>query len=231
MTNNLELTLNDAKEIRFDDQAKNIFKSVGDAFSNAVQKGTENISLPDGVYDKFKDGISKIDFSEIGGKAAETALKEGVKKLGINSTTFNSVKNIFEAIKEGDLKKGLSSGLDVALQAIKIPKSAKNIIKESKNIILEKTMNDELKSLMKSQQNTISRINKKCIQMEEAFNKNDIKTLDKVAKTLKNDVSKVMPIKDIIERGNDMINRYELFRSKNGKELSKAELELCKALA
>jgi hypothetical protein len=84
---------------------------------------------------------------------------------------------------------------------------------------------------MKKQQNTISRIDKKCMQMEEAFKTNDIKTLDRVYKTLKSDVQKVMPIKDTIEKGNSMLNRYELYKSKNGKQLSNDELELCQKLA
>ena len=83
---------------------------------------------------------------------------------------------------------------------------------------------------MKKQQNTISRINNKCIQMEEAFKNNDTKTLDKVYKTLKSDMEKVMPIKNVLERGNTMMNRYELYKNKNGKALTHYELELCQKL-
>ena len=230
MTEGLSLSLNNAKEIQLTEQAKNITTSIGEAFSNAVKKGTEKITFPEGMVEKVKDGFEKIDFKEIGGKAAESALKEGMKSLGIKSTTFSSIKSIFEAIKEGDLKKGLSSGLNLAITKLKVPKSVKNIIKEGKNIILEKTMNDELKTLMKKQQNTISRIDKKCIQMEEAFKSNDIKTLDNVAKTLKTDIQKVMPIQDVINRGNKIINQYELYKSKGGEQLSKEEIELCKKL-
>ena len=83
---------------------------------------------------------------------------------------------------------------------------------------------------MKKQQNTISRINKKCTQMEEAFKSNDVKTLDRLAKTLKSDVEKVMPIQEVINKGVNMINRYELFKNKNGTELSNTELEICQKL-
>ena len=83
---------------------------------------------------------------------------------------------------------------------------------------------------MKKQQNTISRINKKCIEMEDAFNKNDTKTMDRVYKTLKSDVSKVMPIQDVINRGTAMLNKYELFKNKNGQAISEEELELLKKL-
>ena len=184
MANSLSLSLNDMKGLNLDNQAKNIITGIGDAFSNAVKKGTEKLSLPDGMFQKVKEGFEKINLQEIGGKAAESALKESIK----------------------------------------------TIIREGKNFILEQTMGDELKSLMKKQQNTISRINKKCTQMEEAFKSNDVKTLDRLAKTLKSDVEKVMPIQEVINKGVNMINRYELFKNKNGTELSNTELEICQKL-
>jgi hypothetical protein len=67
--------------------------------------------------------------------------------------------------------------------------------------------------------------------MEEAFQVNDSKTLEKVYKSLKSDVEKVMPIKDVIERGNDMLNRYQLYKNKGEKQLSSDELALCRKLA
>ena len=198
MAKALGLSLNDAKELTLDKQAQNIITNIGEAFSNAVKKGSEKLSLPDDLGNAVKEGFEKIDLGEIGGKAAETALKVGLNKLGIKSNTFTSVKQIFEAVKEGDLKKGLSSGLNVAINLLKVPTVAKTILKEGKELILNQTLDDELKNLMKKQQNTVTRINNKCNQMEEAFKNNDTKTLSKVYKSLKKDVEAVMPIKDVI---------------------------------
>ena len=230
MAGELTLSLNQAKDLSLVDQSKNIISNIGTAFSNAVKNGTSKLEFPDNLGEKVKEGLSKIDLGEIGGKAAETALKTGLSKLGIKSNTFNSVKQIFEAVKEGDLKKGLSSGLNVAIDFLKVPTIAKNIIKEGKDLILGKTLDDELKTIMKKQQNTVSRINNKCKQMEEAFNNNDTKTLEKVYKTLKTDVNNVMPIKDVIDKGVAMLNRYELYMNKGNKDLTQTELELCNKL-
>ena len=230
MTRTLDLNLNEVKDLSLSKQTKNIVSNIGEAFSNAIKKGTEKLSFPDGMKETVKEGFEKIDLGEIGGKAAETALKVGLNKLGVKTTTFNSVKEIVEAVKEGDLKKGLSAGLNVAINLLKAPQVAKTVLKEGKELILEQTLGDELKNVMKKQQNTISRINSKCEKMEEAFKNNDTKTLDRVYKTLKIDIDKVMPIKDVIERGNDMLNRYELYKNKNGKELTQTELELCRKL-
>ena len=231
MAGELALTLNQVKDLTLPDNSKNIITNIGTAFSNAVLKGTEKLSFPNNLGEVVKEGLSKIDLGEIGEKAAEGALKVGLSKLGVNSNTFSSIKQIFEAVKEGDLKKGLSSGLNVAIDIIKAPQVAKTILKEGKDLILEQTLGDELNNIMKKQQNTISRINKKCIQMEEAFINNDAKTLDRIYKTLKTDVEKVMPIKDVIEKGNSMLNRYELYKSKGDNSFTETELELCRKLA
>ena len=231
MAGELTLSLNKVKDLDLNDQSKNILSNIGEVFSKAIKKGSEKLSFPNGLKEQVKEGFEKINLKEIGEKAAESALKEGMKKLGIKSNTFSSLKGVFEAVKEGDLKKGLSSGFNLAINTVKLPQVAKTIIREGKDFILEKTMGDELKNLMKRQQNTISRINKKCDQMEDAFKTNDTKTLEKISKTLKIDIEKVMPIQDVITRGNNMLNRYELFKNKNGGEISKTEMELIRKLS
>ena len=230
MTNSLTLDLNKEKEITLGNQADNILSNISNAFSNAVKKGSELINFPDTLGETVKQGLEKIDLKEIGESAVESALKTGMKSLGMKSSTFNSLKNIFDAVKEGDLKKGLTSGLNVAIGTLKIPTTAKTLLKNGKNLILDQVFEDELKKIMVKQKNTISRIDKKCLQMEEAFDKNDTKTLDRVAKTLKTDLEKVMPIQDVISRGNSILNKYQLYKSKGTTELTQSEKELLEKL-
>ena len=54
------------------------------------------------------------------------------------------------------MKKGLSEGIDLAVSVIKIPSNVKTLIKSGKNVILDNAFEDELKTVMKKQQNTIS---------------------------------------------------------------------------
>ena len=148
----------------------------------------------------------------------------------INSLLGLWFANIFDAVKEGDLKKGLASGLNVIISSLKVPTTAKTLLKNGKNLILDQIFDDELKTLMSKQKNTISRINKKCVQMENAFKLDDTKTLDRVSKTLKTDLEKVMPIKEVIEKGNSILNRYLLYKSKGTVALTQTEKELCEIL-
>ena len=230
MTQAITLDLNKEKDISLGEQARSILDNISNAFSNAVRKGTELINLPEGLGETVKENLEKIDLKEIGSSAVESALKSGMKNLGMKSTTFNSLKNIFDAVREGNLKKGLESGLNVAINALKIPTSAKTLLKNGKDVIIDQVFDDELKTLMTKQKNTISRINKKCLQMEEAFKVNDTKTLDRIAKTLKKDLEKVMPIQDVITKGNSILNQYQLFKNKGTENLTQTEKELCDVL-
>lgn len=227
----LELNLEKSNEIILTEESKNIFENIADAFSNAVNKIGELIEIPDKYKEVVKDGINKFDFKGIASSATEAALKSGMKSMGMKVSTFNDIKGIFEAIKEGDLKKGLSEGIDLGVSVMKIPANIKNVIKSGKELILDKAFEDELKTVMEKQKNTISRINKKCDQIEKAFSENDEKTIERISKTLKLDLKKVMPIENVIQRGKEVLNECELYKNKNNKQLSEIEKELCKKLA
>ena len=97
MDKSLSVELNKDKEITFVEQSQNILNNISQAFSNAVKKGTELIEFPDNIGASIKDGIEKMDLKEIGASAVESALKSGMKSLGMKSSTFNSLKNIFDA--------------------------------------------------------------------------------------------------------------------------------------
>lgn len=231
LENSLSLDLNKEKDNSLEKQSNNIFNNIANAFSNAVKKGSEAINFPDNLGEVVKAGLEKIDLKEIGSSAVESALKAGMKNLGMKSSTFNSLKNIVDAVKEGNLKDGLESGLNIVISALKVPTTAKTLLKNGKSVILDQIFEDELKAVMTKQKNTISRINKKCIQMEDAFKSNDTKTLDKVARTLKTDLEKVMPIQEVINKGNSILNQYQLYKNKGAKELTETEKELCQKLA
>lgn len=227
----LELNLEKNNEVVLTEESKNIFENVADAFSNVVNKIENVIEIPDKYKDVVKESISKFDFKGVANAATETALRSGMKSLGMKVSTFDDIKGVFEAIKEGDLKKGLSEGIDLAVSLLKIPSSVKNTIKSGKTLILDKAFEDELKTVMEKQKNTISRINKKCDQIEKAIEENDEKTIERISKTLKTDLNKVMPIENVIQRGKKILNECELYKNKENKELSQTEIELCQKLA
>ena len=227
----LNLELNKGDELVITREAKNIFENVSDAFSNTINKIGDFINIPEKYKENVKEQFEKFDVKEIASSAAEVALRSGMKSLGMKVSTFDNIKDLYDAIKEGDLKKGISEGIDIALSCVKIPGSVKNAIQSGKTLILDKAFDDELKTVMEKQKNTISRIDKKCKQLEEALKENDVKTINKVSKTLKNDLEKVFPIENTISRGRRILNECELYKNKGEKIITEAEKELCSKLA
>lgn len=226
---NLELAKND--EIVLTKETKNVFENIADAFSNTVSKIGDLIPISDEYKTKAKEQFQNFDAKKVASAAAETALRTGMKSLGMKVSVFDNIKDLFEAIKKGDLKSSLSEGIDLMLSASKLPTNVKNAIKSGKTLILENAFEDELKKVMEKQKNTISRINKKCDKLEIALTESDEKTINKISKTLKTDLEKVAPIEKTIERGRSVLNKCELFKNKDNTKLTQAEAELCEKFA
>lgn len=231
MENTLSLNLEKNNEIILTEESKNIFENVSEAFSKTMGKIGDLIPVPDEYKDTLKQNIKNIDLKGIAASATEGALRSGMKSLGMKTSTFDDIKGLIEAIKEGDLKKGLSEGIDLAVTALKIPAKLKSGIKAGKDLIFENVFENELNKVMEKQKNTISRINKKCDQIEKAFGENDTKTIERISKTLKTDLQKVVPIENVINRGRKVLNECALYKNKNGQALSETEMELCRKLA
>ena len=232
MSQALTLDLDRGLELQMTNENQNIVKEVSNAFTNSVENGIEKIDLATDIKNTVKDAIRKEEFKSAGSKAVEAALRIGAKVLGINNSTFNSAKQILEALKEGDLKKGLAGALDIGVDLIKgIPSEAKKLIKSSKNLILGESLESELTKVMTKQKNTIERLDKKCNKFDEALSKNDEKEMSKQIKSIKSDLDKVMLIENTINRARSIVNQYELMKTKGTYELTKAEYEVCEKIS
>lgn len=231
MENVLNLELEKNNEIILTKESKNIFDNVANAFSNAFDKLGDVVKIPDNYKEKVAEQFKNFDVKEIASAATETALRTGMKSLGMKVSVFDNIKDLGTAIKEGDIKSCISKGIDVALSTMKLPSTVKNAIKSGKTLILENAFEDELKKVMEKQKNTISRIDKKCNQLETAIEEKDEKTVNRISKTLKTDLEKVMPIEKTIERGRCVLNKCELFKNKDNKALTQVEAELCEKFA
>lgn len=232
MVNTIALELEKTRTLDITEGAKNIYSNISEAFSNAVDKGIEILPIPRQYETAVKEGVKKFDFKTFAGKAVEATLKTAMKAMGMKASTFDSLKEIGEAIKNSDLKKGLSSVLDIGINSIKgVPTDIKKFIKSSKDLILGETFDHELTKVMTRQKNTIARLDKKCNSFEEAIKKSDIKTMDKLAKNIRTDLEKVMPIEKVIQKAQNILNQYELIKNKEGVALTEQELELCSKLA
>lgn len=223
----LDLDLGKNNLLEMTKENQNLVSEVSNAFSNAVNKGIGLVELPENYREVVTTEVKKTNWKEAGAKVIEGALRIGAQALGINSKSFDSIKSAFEALKAGNFKEGLSSVLDSGIEVLTgVPKAAKDLIKSGKDIILGTNLENELKTVMVKQKNTIDRLDKKCDKFDKALQNNDAKEMKKQIRLIKNDLEKVMVIENTINRARSTVNQYELMQMK-GAMLTAQEKEVC----
>ena len=226
----LELTKNNILDVS--DNIRNASTLVSTAFNNSLDKGLNNMGLGESMLDKIKKGFEKINIKDVASKTIDTAMKITLKAAtGIKAKTVDSLKDIGKAIRDCDLKSGLKGVLNIGIGAIKgIPTSIKNVVKDGVDLILGDTFDNELQKVMVKEKNTLTRIDKKCNEFEKAFTENNEKDMKKYANGISKDLEKISLVSKTIDRGKEIVNRYELIKNKGSTELNSIEQELVKML-
>ena len=226
----LELTKNNILDVS--DNIRNASTLVSTAFNNSLDKGLNNMGLGESMLDKIKKGFEKINIKDVASKTIDTAMKITLKAAtGIKAKTVDSLKDSGKAIRDCDLKSGLKGVLNIGIGAIKgIPTSIKNVVKDGVDLILGDTFDNELQKVMVKEKNTLTRIDKKCNEFEKAFTENNEKDMKKYANGISKDLEKISLVSKTIDRGKEIVNRYELIKNKGSTELNSIEQELVKML-
>lgn len=229
----MELSLNRGIDLNMSDAVKNATTTVNQAFNNALDKGMDKLDLDNGVISKIKEGFKKFNIKEVASNTIDTAMKSTLKSIaGIKAKTVDNIKDLGKAIRDSNLKAGLKSVINIGVDSMKgIPTVAKKIVKNGVDLILGETFDDELKRVMTTNKNTLSRLNQKCENFEKAFKNNDEKGMKKYVNGISKDLEKISLISETINRGKEILNRYELMKNKGSTQLSQVEQELLKQLA
>ena len=224
----MELELNRGINLNVSDAVKNATATVNQAFNSALDKGVEKLNLENGILNKVQEGFQKFNIKEVASKTIDTAMKSTLKSVaGVKAKTVDNLKDLGKAIRDSNLKAGLKSVINMGVDSIKgLPTAAKKMIKGGTDLILGETFDDELKRVMTTNKNTLSRIDKKCNQFEKAFSENDMKGMKKYVDGITKDLEKISLISDTINRGKEILNRYELMKNKGSTQLSQVEQEL-----
>ncbi len=229
----MELSLNRDNKLEVSTELRNASTTVNESLDNAINTGLMKMDLKDNMITKIKNGFSNEKTKSLISDTINTALKAVLKNtIGMKARTFDNFRNLGKAIRDSNLKSGLKSALNIGIDSIKgIPTGVKSIVREGIDLILGDTFDDELQKVMTKNKNTLSRINKKCDEFEKAFSNNNEKDMKKYVNAISKDLDKISLISNTIDRGKEIINRYELMKNKGSTELSSIECELCAKLA
>ena len=94
--------------------------NIGQIANNAIDIGLKMI-LPDTVENEVievKDALISGGIDDAITTAVENAIKIGKKALGIEEINFESVGQAESALLNGDLKKGISNGIDFVIDKL-----------------------------------------------------------------------------------------------------------------
>ena len=124
--------------------------------------------------------------------------------LNKDGRIIKNISQIKDTIKEEGLKEGISETIDIVISNLKkskqIDKDTANLLKDSKDVIIDKAIDNEIENIYKGQEKVLNNINEKYIKWENEFKNMNIENMDKIYKQIKSEYKKLIPTLEIIEK-------------------------------
>ena len=225
LAENIELNNNNFFETTFGRIINNSIESgIKSLFPDFIENEVieiKNTFVNQGLPEAIKQLVNKV--MELGKNAIGT-IKNGIENIG-------QLDNIFE---KGELINGVSEVIDYFLNKAEknnlLSENIINIIKNGKNIILNGVSSD-IKSELKIENENINRLENYNKKWREAYDKQDLKTMEKLIKKIEKIMEKIAPIESVINEANTIKNLHSLIEN-NGQDfnISNDENEIAKLL-
>jgi len=234
--NNKNNLNNNTNDVTFENQKGFLEGDLGQAINEGVNFGIRAL-LPDVIEDdiiEIKDSIITDGFKAGVKTAIDNAVELGKSFIGIFTGKFENMSQVKDVVKKGGLIDSVSSILDWGIKKAEesglINKNTANIIKTGKDTILG-TVNNNIENNMTTQIESIEKIDKYVSKWNEYYNKQDFTNMEKQYKKIENELEKIMPLENVINKARVVENLHNLIKN-NGKNfnLSKEELELANKL-
>lgn len=148
---------------------------------------------------------------------------------------IKNISQIKDTIKEEGLREGISETIDIVINNLKkskkINKNTANLLKDSKEVIIDKAIDKEIENRYKGQEKILKNINEKYCLWENEFKNMNIEKMDKIHSEIKEEYKKLIPTIDIINKIKEMDNLNSLAKNKvkNGENIiDELEKEVCR---
>lgn len=206
--------------------------TLGKIINTGIDVGIKAV-LPDWLEDEIieiKDSILNDGFKSGIQTTINKAIDMGKAIEGIFTGNFESISQIKSVIKSGGLldsiSKLLDNVIDWAKKNKKINSSTAKLIKASKKTILENIENN-IDNSLKNQVTAIEKLNDYIEKWTNYYNAQDLTNMKKIYTRIKNEMEKIIPIQDVLNRVEQVENLHELIINNGGDfNLSEEELEL-----
>lgn len=206
--------------------------SIGKTINSALDIGLRAV-LPNIIEDQIidiknilleqglKDGLPEI---------INTGLDFGKSAVGVVTGNFENVSQVQMAVKKGGIIDSVSKlidfSVDLAYKSNLINNDIAKLIKSGKNTIME-TIGEKIENELTNQIRGIEKLENYCNKWQEAFDKRDIESMNKIYKNIQKREESILPIENLINNIKRIDNIQELLRSKeNVFDISKNEYVL-----
>lgn len=227
---------NSLKEKISDFQEKFLESDIGKAVNSAIDIGLKAV-LPDLIEDQIidiKNAILENGFKEGIKEVINSGINTGKSAIGIVTGEFENISQIQLAVKNGGIIDKFSELLDYVIELAEkkeiINNNISNLIKNGKNTIME-SISNKIEDTLTNQLKSIEKIEKYCENWNLAYSIQDISGMEKAYNNIKNNLEKVIPLENTLNKARVIENLQNLIKSKNYDfNLTESELRLAKKL-
>lgn len=227
---------NSLKEKISDFQERFLESDIGKAVNSAIDIGLKAV-LPDLIEDQIidiKNAILENGFKEGIKEVINSGINTGKSAIGIVTGEFENISQIQLAVKNGGIIDKFSELFDYVIDLAEkkeiINKNISNLIKNGKNTIME-SISNKIEDTLTNQLKSIEKIEKYCENWNLAYSIQDISGMEKAYNNIKNNLEKVIPLENTLNKARVIENLQNLIKSKNYDfNLTESELRLAEKL-
>ena len=227
---------NSLKEKISDFQERFLESDIGKAVNSAIDIGLKAV-LPDLIEDQIidiKNAILENGFKEGIKEVINSGINTGKSAIGIVTGEFENISQIQLAVKNGGIIDKFSELLDYVIELAEkkeiINNNISNLIKNGKNTIME-SISNKIEDTLTNQLKSIEKIEKYCENWNLAYSIQDISGMEKAYNNIKNNLEKVIPLENTLNKARVIENLQNLLKSKNYDfNLTESELRLAEKL-
>lgn len=206
--------------------------TLGQIINNAIDVGIKAV-LPEWLEDEIieiKDEVFNEGFKEGVQLAINKAIDMGKSIQGIFTGNFENLSQIKSVIQSGGLLDTISDLLDNVITWAKdeklISSNTAKLIKSSKKTILQ-NIEDSIDNNLEDQVTSMEKIDSYIEKWTNYYKEQDLTNMKKIYTRMQNELEKVLPIQDVLNKVEQLKNMHEHIVNNSGNfNLSEEELEL-----
>ena len=211
--------------------------TIGKVVNTGLNLGLRAL-LPDFIEDQIieiKDALLNNGLKNGVKQAIKSATDLGKSALGIVTGKFENISQAQSAIKSGGLidsvSEALNTAIDTSVKKNLFNKSVGNIIKNSKNVILD-TIEKNIENSFYSQVMATEKLSKYNDNWKQYYKEQNFTAMEKEYKKIKQTLKEILPTENTIKQAREIENIHLLIKN-NGQNfnLSKEQLQLAQKLS